>query len=691
VAIADDAAYTIERTAINPVVNETHDCGTAILDAEGNLVAGGGRNTFHWVSMTQIVRAVIERYGDHVDDGDVFFANDPYNGGGLHPNDAVVARPVVVAGNVVAWATSTAHLMDVGGITMGSFSPMATDCYQEGLRVPPTHLLRRGDDVREFWELYRTNTRRSQFDEMDIRAMVAGSFVAAQKLRELIDSAGVPFFLEGLRALQDLSERELRARIRLLADGEYRATTWFEWDMELYELPCVLTIDDARMIFDFEGAAPQAPHYFNCRPHVLMSVFIYGMHPILTPDLPFTQGLCRPIELRCPEGSVMNPTPPAPLAGGHFYGATTACDVMLHCLNLAGWAALDQRYGGRFVFSRDAWASVTMAHWTGVRPGNRRDTWLMLDTIYRGGPARDDTDGVDVVASAIGRGLGADSVDVEIIESLMPMMVLERGLVEGQGGVGRYRSGSGRRLRFTPYDGGTLHGHMLGTRRWLVGEGGAGGFPGTAAAYLLTRAGAGQPEEYSNVASGVVLAEGDQFELRSGSAGGFGDPTDRHPETVAADVVAGDLHATDARNLFGVVIVDGRLDADATKAERSIIRQRRLSEARPARTPVADSSAIVETSQQETYPLYPGVVQIGEKAVAVESGVVLAVAPDHWTDGCPVLEWSMPGPDDGIVVRAYLDPSTGKSLYVEVTPPGVGRSFATLPRRWTTAVVPATA
>jgi N-methylhydantoinase B len=177
-AIAEEAAVAIERTGVSPTATETHDLSATLLAADGTLIAGGGWVSYHWVAATHAVQTTIARYGDDIRPGDVFFANDPYSGGGLHPNDVFVERPIYVHGELVAWIALSAHLADMGGMAVGSFAPGATECYQEAFRSPPVRLFREGVEVSDVWDLLRTNVRAAFIVEMDLRALIAGAHVA---------------------------------------------------------------------------------------------------------------------------------------------------------------------------------------------------------------------------------------------------------------------------------------------------------------------------------------------------------------------------------------------------------------------------------------------------------------------------------------------------------------------------------
>jgi N-methylhydantoinase B len=218
---------------------------------------------------------------------------------------------------------------------------------------------------------------------------------------------------------------------------------------------------------------------------------------------------------------------------------------------------------------------------------------------------------------------------------------------------------------------------MLAMRAYFPLEGAAGGLPGATTELLLHRAD-GHTERVSTAAAGVELLAGECFEIRCASGGGVGDPLDRDPVLVVADVTAGLFGAAAAKETYGVALrPDGTLDAPATSRRRASDRRRRLRQAVPAAHPLPDDT--VATGPQ--LPLYPGVVERHGLAVAAASGAPLAVAPDHWTDGCPVLETRRPGPGPAVVWRGYLDPRSGRFLHVEVLPAGESRGFEVRPDR----------
>ena len=242
------------------------------------------------------------RYGETVADGDVYLSNDPHHGGGLHPQDVMVQRPVFVLGVLVAWVVMSAHMMDVGGMVAGSFAPAATECYQEALRCPPVRLFIKGAEVTDVWDIFRNNVRVSALVEMDMRSLVAGCHVATEKLMGVVESMGRDVFVESIKAIRDLSEAEMRRRIGLLADGTYRATSWTEWEDDFYTVPCALTVAGDRLVFDFEGAWPQTDHYFNSKPYIVESEMVAQLAWLMAQRPPLRRRHLRPDRAALPGG-----------------------------------------------------------------------------------------------------------------------------------------------------------------------------------------------------------------------------------------------------------------------------------------------------------------------------------------------------------------------------------------------------
>jgi len=687
-SIGEQAAAAVEHTAISPTVTESKDYSVTLVDARGGLIVGTGMVLFHFGAATHAVRSTLERHGDTIADGDVFMANDPHNGGGLHPQDVMVQRPVFVDGRLVAWVGISAHMMDVGGMVVGSFAPDATECFQEGLRLPSVRLFRRGEEVTEVFDVIRNNVRMAPLVEMDLRGLVAGCHLASERVEAVVRSMGIDTFVENLGAIRTLTEREMRRRIEALEDGVYRATSWTEFDEELYRVPCALTVDGDRLIFDFEGASPQTTHFFNSKPYIIESELAVMLSWRLAVDLPFNEGIFAPIELRCPEGTVVNARPPAPIAAAHMHVGLNAADVAVQAVTLAlgaSPAAKERRYLAGPGFE----SAIGNGLWSWQLPDGSTDAYIVLDGNWVGGSAGIERDGLDLGRNLVGTRLEGSFPDIEILESWYPLLFLERRARQGVEGAGAFRAGGGNQYSFRPHGIDRIDGTMFGMRRWLPLPGTAGGAPGACNEFLVHRAD-GSVEQAEVNASGLVVGDGDWFQMRLANGGGFGDPLDRPAPAVAEDVRQGRYDAADAARVYGVVLGDdGAPDIGATDRCRHELRQRRLVEAAPASRPI-DAAGIIPSgidgngaAGDSAAPLYPGVVQRGGVAYAEVSGAPLARAPDHWTEGCPVLEVRRAVDGPPVVFRTYLDPGSGRALHVEVAVAGEPCCFEVSPTRWT--------
>ena len=688
-AIGDEAAAALERTAISPVVTESKDYSCTMLDARGRLIQGAGQIQFHFGAAAHAVRSTMARFPDSIADGDVFIANDPHHGGGLHPQDVMIQRPVFLRGQLIAWVVMSAHMMDVGGMVAGSFAPMATECFQEALRLPPVRLFRQGVEVTEVWDIFRNNVRVSALVEMDMRSLVAGCHVAQEKLMGVVDSMGVDVFVDSIQTIRDLSEAEMRRRIGLLSDGTYRAASWTEWEDEFFKVPCELTVDGDRLVFDFTGASPQTDHYFNSKPYIIESEMVAQLAWLMASDLPFDDGIFAPLELRCPEGTIVNSIEPAPIAAGHMDVALNAAEVGVQTLRLA-LAASPGHPAAVHLAGWGASSALGLHTWACAGIDGNPDAFIMLDGNWVGSSAGSGCDGMALSGNIVGPESDYSFTDVEILESWYPILISEKSSRTGTGGAGRYRAGGGNKMGFSPHGTDRLTGAMLGMRRWLPLEGAAGGSPGACTRFLIRRAD-GTVDEVATHASGVAIEPGDTFEFHCANGGGFGDPLDRAPDSVHEDILLGRLTREEAGRTYGLHFdAHGRPDAAATAARRAEMRRERLARATPARTPTENPPTTSSASPHappaaDRLPLYPGVVNQNGTAVAEDSGAILARSPGHWTDGCPVLIERRPEGGPEVHVRSYLDPTTGRVLYAEVALADEPRGFDSSPLHWTGA------
>jgi N-methylhydantoinase B len=474
----------------------------------------------------------------------------------------------------------------------------------------------------------------------------------------------------------------MRRRIEQLTEGVYRAESWAEWDDEFFRIPCRLTIEGSSLVFDFDGASPQTSHFFNSKPYIIESEMVAMLAGIIARDLPYNDGIFAPIELRCPEGTIVNARPPAPIAAAHMDVALNASEVGLECIRLA-LAASPDAPARQWLTGWGSGSALGLHTWSGTGIDGNPDAFIMLDGNWVGSAAGRTRDGLPLAGGIVGRESDYSFTDIEILESWYPILVKEKRARPGEYGAGEHRAGGGNMMGFQPHGTDKLTGAMLGMRRWLPLHGGGGGTPGACTEFVVHR-GDGASEDVPTHASGVELGPDDVFEFRCASGGGFGDALDRDPVDVQSDVERGVFNAEVARRVYGVVLDDdGLVDEAETVAQRAEIARDRLAHALPAPKPLANGAAARPASPSGAdEPLYLGVVQRGALAISERSGAPLAVAPDHWTDGCPVLVETRAEFGPEVSIRSYLDPATGHALFVEAVPAGAPRSFEVAPKRW---------
>jgi N-methylhydantoinase B len=669
-AFCAEGAVTIRRTAVSPLVVEGGDYSCTMLDASGRLVTGGGHIPYHFFAATNAVEGVLDEHGAEIYDGDVFLANDPHRGGGLHAQDVFIMRPVFAEDRLVAWMANSAHVVDVGGVVPGSFAPAATEAYQEALRLPPVKITRRGVEQKDIWSILLNNVRMADLVEMDIRALCAGVDIAAVKVQELAQDIGAAALQEAFDELNRRTEIAVRRELELLEDGVYRSTSWTEWNDERFRIPCTTTVAGDAIRFDFTGAADQTTHFFNTKTYIVKGKIGVELRRLMGRDLPLNQGFYDALDVYCPEGSILNCTHPAPVGAAHLMASHDASEAAQRTFHQAV-AASPESPSRPFLSSSQAMSANTVVTFHGRGLTGNTDSWIMVDGTASGSPAGNDRDGTDFNFYLLGSTASIETNDVEVSESWYPLRFAHRRRSSGVSGAGEFRGGSGVDLEFVVAGSPVLTGSSIGGHGLVPLPGTAGGAPGRPTRIEL-RAPDGVATRISTLTQGFTLPEGHSYSVRAAGGGGWGDPLDRDVSAVLRDVETGRITTEEAREVYGVEVESG------SASRRQALLQERLDRAEPAARPLKNLAP--DALEEGTpYPIAPGVEQRGAVAVSVRSGAALAQAPDHWTDGCPVLRELVV---DGVETRSYLDPESGHILHTEVATVGEPRSFESNPTRW---------
>lgn len=503
---SEEMGLAVRNSAYSPNIKERLDHSCALFDREGRMIAQAEHIPVHLGSLPWGLRRMlqeIERRHGGMREGEMWVANDPYLTG-THLNDVTLVRPVFYRGRLVGYGANKAHHADVGGSVPGSMPVEAHDLFAEGVVVPPLRLVRENHIVDETVELFCANSRTPDARSGDLRAQIAGNVTGERRLLELCERYGVELLDGAISRALDGSERRMRAALRALGDGVFEATDYLEDRRGVASIAIVLRLElcDGRAIFDYEGTSPQLDLPLNAVLGVTLSGVYYALRAVTDPSIPMNAGCFRPVEVRVPEGTLLNPRRPAPVSGGNVETSTRNADVVLQALALAAPGRVPACSGG------------TMSN---VMLGGQEDRipWSFYETNGCGMGARPTRDGIDAIHCHMTNTL---NTPIEALEREFPLRVVRYEIAEGTGGAGRHRGGNGL-VRSIEFTGGAAIATLLSDRQTLHPPGAAGGEAGTCGRHTLWRNGR---ETTLAAKTTLPLEPGDVLTIQTPGGGGFG-------------------------------------------------------------------------------------------------------------------------------------------------------------------------
>ncbi|MFC7157261.1 hydantoinase B/oxoprolinase family protein [Halomarina halobia] len=545
-AISEEMNANLIRTGYSPNIKERRDCSCALFDADGEMISQAENMPVHLGSMPFSVASAIERFPpETLAPGDSVLLNDPFRGG-AHLPDLTLVTPVFVADEVVAYAANRAHHADVGGARAGSVAADSTEIYQEGIRIPPVKLFEGGRANETAMEVILANVRTPDERRGDLRAQQAANETGRRRFEKLVERYGRERLGAALAEIKDYSERRMRAELGSLPDGAYRFEDVLDDDGRgNRDLPVVaeVTIEGDAVTVDFEGTAAQTAGPVNAVFAVTASATYYVVRCVTDPDIPPNHGCYRPIEIRAPEGTIVNAAPPAAVVGGNLETSQRVTDVVLGAF---AEADPDRVLAG----CQSTMNNVTFGG-TDPRDGTPYAFYETQGGGFGGRAGRDGMDGVHVHMS------NTMNTPVEVLETAYPLRVARYEFREDSGGPGTFRGGLGLRRDIGVRDHRATFSFLAERHRHapygLVG--GADGERG--AAYLFAGA---EPFDRPDDADGErlppktvrELGPGDLVSVRTPGAGGYGDPTARAHAAVRRDVELGKVSAETARAEYGL-------------------------------------------------------------------------------------------------------------------------------------------
>ncbi|MGE0768410.1 MAG: hydantoinase B/oxoprolinase family protein [Hyphomicrobiaceae bacterium] len=524
-SVTDECFITLMRSAYSTNIKERHDHSIAIADAKGRLIAQSQQSLpVHISSMTGLIAALLKKYGDDIQEGDLFLANDPHVAGGTHLPDLNIAMPIFVGDRFIGLVANIAHHADVGGAAAGSMSGGLNEIWKEGLRIPVVRLISKGVLDQELMDIILLNMRLPAERKGDINAQIAACRLGVERIKALSERYGLTTLETAFDEIMTRSEARMRAEIRKIPDGRYTFEDVLDDDgLDARDVRFALTIEKHgdRIVFDWTGSDRQVPGNVNLTFNATQSCVFFGLKAVLDPDLPNNQGVLNAVDIIAPLGSVTNCVSPAAVA----LRANTCqrgIDVVLGALSKA--------------LPEKVIAAANGANTSAVFAGNDPLTgnpYVYLETLGGGMGARATKDGKDGVQAGI---TNTSNLPIEAIEMEYPLRVLAYGFVEDSGGAGRTRGGLGIRRTVTPVDH-TCEFSGVGERFVHRPWGLFGGEPGASGQFLLQNNEGGRRRLANKVR--MPLREGEAVVVETPGAGGYGAPAERTTEAVNEDLTSG--------------------------------------------------------------------------------------------------------------------------------------------------------
>ncbi len=542
---------TVYRTAMSPGIREQGDAFPLIADHKGRMVVG---------QFGSFIQGFLDGYDGEIEDGDVIWLSDPYSCDGAvsHNNDWLILVPVFRNGRLVAWTSHFGHQTDVGGKVPGSLPTDAGSIFEEGLRIPPVKLYRRGDFQEEILSLVLHQVRMPEWCRSDLNALLAACRAAERRVHEICDRFGDDVYIAATEELLARNHRAMQQLIRTTVGEEKLTFTDYVCDdargFGPYRIHCSMWREGDRVILDFEGTDPQSDSSINFYLNENMFKMFFGIYMIMVfdPQILFNDGFYPLVDVRIPEGCLLKPTFPAALScRTHALG---------RIFDILG-GLLGQRQPE--FLNAAGFSSSPHLMFSGTDADGK---WFQLFQIGFGGiPGRPFGDGPD------GHSLwpGFTNVPNEFLERYYPMRIERYETVPDSGGAGLHRGGNGIRMSYRFLSEGTVSIH---DDRWFTYPWGVnGGAPGRRARKILERAD-GDSRVISNKVDDIQVGPGDCLHYITWGGGGWGDPLQRDPELVALEVRRGLVTAEGAR-AYGVALdAEGAVDPEATAKLREAMR-----------------------------------------------------------------------------------------------------------------------
>jgi len=525
--IADEMDATLFRSAFNPIIAEAHDASHGLYHATTGetLIQGKSGLPVFVGAMSFAVKAVIDKSAQDGDlaDGDVYIFNDPYDGG-THLSDFKLVRPYFRDGKVFCWLASVGHWHDVGGNVPGNYNPVATECFQEGMLIPPVKLYAAGKLRNDIVSILRSNSRLPTSLYGDMNGQVGALDLGIKRMDALLAEYGAASVEAALGELRARAAKMMRANIADLPDGRYSAEDWLDNDGivdEPLKIGLDITIAGDKMVLDFSRTAKACAGPVNIAYSTAVAACYVALKHVFQ-DVPANAGVLDPIEFKIPDDSLLSVKAPKPV-GGYTETILRLIDVVFQAIAQAA----PERTNGC------AYGTINALSLAGWRKNGQR--WVMFSFFGGGHGGHPQGDGLNHGNAPIST---ATIPPVEILEAAYPVMFTQWALRPDSGGPGKHRGGLGAVYEIELLEE-NADVFLFGERGKFAPPGVAGGQPAARNRFLYAENGVEREPPQISKMVGLKLKRGERLRLETPGGGGYGNPAERPKEAIERDRTLG--------------------------------------------------------------------------------------------------------------------------------------------------------
>ncbi|MBL8582408.1 MAG: hydantoinase B/oxoprolinase family protein, partial [Rhizobiaceae bacterium] len=529
--IVDDMAYAVMRTARSPIVRDVLDYSVTLCDARGRILSQAKTVALHLGAVPDAMDVVLERFRDDLFPGDVVVLNDPYDGG-MHLPDIFMFKPIFSAERLLGFSVVIAHHCDVGGRVPGSNASDSTEIFQEGIRIAPLKLYECGRPNKTLLKIIEKNVRLPALVLGDLDAQYATCNIGEREMLRLFERHGGELETYFDRLI-DYGEELTRKAIAAWPDGDYDFTDYIDGDgfsADPIPIRCRLTVKGDHLNVDFAGSSPQVKGAINSTLSFVKSATYLSVRCALDHDVPNNAGVYRCITVTAPEGSILNPKMPAPVAARALTGYRVADAVLGAMAQIAPARLMAAGEGGNTV--------VAIGGYQDGKP------FVLVDMINGAWGGRADKDGIEGVTNP---SQNMSNLPIETLEARYPIQMEEYALRPDSGGAGRYRGGLGltRQYRLLA-DRAILQ--LRADRHEHPPYGLFSGRPGASSRNLIEE---GDGWRVLPAKVTLEIKRGTAIRHEQAGGGGWGNPAQRAPESIAADLANGKITPAAAAEAYG--------------------------------------------------------------------------------------------------------------------------------------------